>query len=100
MCQYVYFCTSKASKVTDLEHKVSHDVLPEELGVRKRRLLAVAHMSAYVSIQYVSIHTVSIRQHTYRQHTSAYVSIGTGCMKASSASCYTVARIVHEALSY
>jgi hypothetical protein len=59
MCQYLYFCTSKASKLK----RSRWFSLPAARGAAAFLLSTLA--SAYVSI----------RQHRIRQHTSAYVSV-------------------------
>ncbi len=87
-CQYLHFCTSKASKVSRQSSGYSQfcACVPE--------LVSIQHTSAYVSIHASSMWNlsayVSIRQHwpacassmwtssayvSIRQHTSAYVSI-------------------------
>jgi hypothetical protein len=59
-CQYVYFCTSKASK-------------PSTFGVH-----SYIHSHGVCSIRQRTLAYVSVRQHTSAwQHTSAYVSIRT-----------------------
>jgi hypothetical protein len=85
-CQYVYFCTSEASKPSTFG--VLSDIHSHGVCSIRQHTSAWQHTSAYVSMAaYVSIrqHTsayismaayVSIRQHTSAwQHMSAYVSI-------------------------
>jgi hypothetical protein len=101
-CQYLYFCTSKASKVSTNTDTCDLSSTGSIGGGRGR--LAVSplsspssstlnacirqHTSAYVSIRQHTSAYVSIRQHTsayvsIRQHTSAYVSIRGGARKAT-----------------
>jgi hypothetical protein len=72
-CRYLYFSTSKASKVSC---KLS---TPRSLATARRRAVR-QHTSAYVGIRRHTSAYVGIRQHTsafvsIRQHTSAYVGI-------------------------
>jgi hypothetical protein len=86
--QYVYFCTSKASKMStctdgcDLHEHLACEP-PAYVSLRQHTSAYVSirqHTSAYISIRQLTSAYVSIRQHTSahvstRQHTSAHVSI-------------------------
>jgi hypothetical protein len=85
--QYVYFCTSKASKMStctdgcDLHEHLACEP-PAYVSLRQHTSAYVSirqHTSAYISIRQLTSAYVSIRQHTSahvstRQHTSAHVS--------------------------
>jgi hypothetical protein len=96
----LYFCTSKASKVStyqarDTSHALTHAAAPaapptpprpparlhpSAFGSIREYVSIRQHTSAYVSIRQHTSAFVSIRQHTpayasIRLHTSAYVSI-------------------------
>ncbi len=82
-CQYLYFCTSKASKARELDSKLSTSARSRSSALECEAAAAAAagalpalsqHTSAYVSIR-------------LRQHTSAYVSIRRrlSCLPRSSA---------------
>jgi hypothetical protein len=79
--QYLYFCTSKASKLSTWAG-ARHGTHPSAHAPPSSHFLLLIrqHTSAYVSIRQHTSAYVSIRQHTsvyvsIRPHTSAYVSI-------------------------
>jgi hypothetical protein len=91
--QYLYFCTSKASKEsTENLHDGAHALLARREGIAFNDSCSLAEFAivatkcpqkqllVYASIRQHTSAYVSIRQHTsasvsIRQHTSAYVSI-------------------------
>jgi hypothetical protein len=100
-CQYLYFCTSKASKVSTSSTKSrttssQRNWVYESVGFSLCRICQ--HMSAYVPSAYirqprnwvyesVGFSLCRIPQHMSAYVPSAYVSLGTGCMKASASRC-------------